>query len=62
MYISLTDMLHPTDNKENLKNANTLYSRDNNKSKINLLEPTLKSESIVNTLAFADEVLFKIYQ
>ena len=55
-------MLHPTDNKENLKNANTLYSRDKNKSKINLLEPTLKSESIVNTLAFADELLFKIYQ
>lgn len=55
-------MLHPTDNKENLKNANTLYSRDNNKSKINLLEPTLKSKSTINTLAFADEILFKIYQ
>lgn len=55
-------MLHPTDNKENLKNANTLYSRDHNKSKINLLEPTLKSRSTVNTLAFSDKISLKIYQ
>lgn len=49
-------------NKENIKSTNTLYSRQTNKSKANLFDPSVKSTQGIPSQHYGDDLSLKIYQ